>query len=76
MEAETRTKWLKCPGHTLEKGEPLFEIDIDKVAQEVESDYAGVLLKMGGYGILRICLPIMPQISQHFAWWISLLGVL
>jgi NADH-quinone oxidoreductase subunit M len=36
---------------------------------------AGILLKMGGYGILRVCLPVMPQLSQHYSWWISLLGV-
>jgi pyruvate dehydrogenase E2 component (dihydrolipoamide acetyltransferase) len=46
MEAGTITKWLKSPGDTVEKGEPLFEIDTDKVTQEVESDYAGVLLKI------------------------------
>jgi len=45
MEAGTITKWLKSPGDTVEKGEPLFEIDTDKVTQEVESDYAGVLLR-------------------------------
>src|SRR5437899_605122 len=37
MEAGTITKWLKAPGETVEKGEPLFEIDTDKVTQEVES---------------------------------------
>jgi pyruvate dehydrogenase E2 component (dihydrolipoamide acetyltransferase) len=46
MEAGTITKWLKSPGDKVEKGEPLFEIDTDKVTQEVESDYAGVLLKI------------------------------
>src|SRR3954469_14339219 len=46
MEAGTITKWLKSPGETVEKGEPLFEIDTDKVTQEVESDFAGVLLKI------------------------------
>ncbi|HEX4678794.1 MAG TPA: dihydrolipoamide acetyltransferase family protein [Gaiellaceae bacterium] len=46
MEAGTITKWLKSPGDQVEKGEPLFEIDTDKVTQEVESDYAGVLLKI------------------------------
>jgi pyruvate dehydrogenase E2 component (dihydrolipoamide acetyltransferase) len=46
MEAGTITKWLKSPGDTVQKGEPLFEIDTDKVTQEVESDYAGVLLKI------------------------------
>ena len=46
MEAGTVTKWLKAEGETVEKGEPLYEIDTDKVTQEVESDFAGVLLKI------------------------------
>src|SRR5471030_3404350 len=47
MEAGTVTKWLKAEGDTVAKGEPLFEVDTDKVTQEVESDFAGVLLKIG-----------------------------
>jgi len=46
MEAGTITKWLKSEGDTVTKGEPLFEIDTDKVTQEVEADYGGVLLKI------------------------------
>jgi pyruvate dehydrogenase E2 component (dihydrolipoamide acetyltransferase) len=46
MEAGTVNKWLKSEGDTVEKGEPLFEVDTDKVTQEVESDFAGVLLKI------------------------------
>ncbi len=46
MEAGTITKWLKSEGDAVAKGEPLFEIDTDKVTQEVESDYEGVLLKI------------------------------
>jgi pyruvate dehydrogenase E2 component (dihydrolipoamide acetyltransferase) len=46
MEAGTVTKWLKAEGERVEKGEPLYEIDTDKVTQEVESDFAGVLLKI------------------------------
>src|SRR5882757_10966070 len=46
MEAGTVTKWLKSEGETVAKGEPLFEIDTDKVTQEVESDFDGVLLKI------------------------------
>jgi pyruvate dehydrogenase E2 component (dihydrolipoamide acetyltransferase) len=46
MEAGTVNKWLKAEGERVEKGEPLFEVDTDKVTQEVESDYAGVLLKI------------------------------
>jgi pyruvate dehydrogenase E2 component (dihydrolipoamide acetyltransferase) len=46
MEAGTITKWLKSEGEPVAKGEPLFEIDTDKVTQEVESDFEGVLLKI------------------------------
>ena len=46
MEAGTVNKWLKAEGERVEKGEPLFEVDTDKVTQEVESDFAGVLLKI------------------------------
>jgi pyruvate dehydrogenase E2 component (dihydrolipoamide acetyltransferase) len=46
MESGVVTKWLKNEGDAVEKGEPLFEVDTDKVTQEVESDFAGVLLKI------------------------------
>jgi pyruvate dehydrogenase E2 component (dihydrolipoamide acetyltransferase) len=46
MEAGTITRWLKREGEKVEKGEPLFEVDTDKVTQEVEADVGGVLLKI------------------------------
>ena len=36
---------------------------------------AGVLLKMGTYGILRINYPIFPEITQQLAWWIAFFGM-
>ncbi len=36
---------------------------------------AGVLLKMGGYGIIRICYPICPHAGYDFAWFVCTLGV-
>jgi len=46
MESGTVNKWLKSEGESVSKGEPLFEVDTDKVTQEVESDFDGVLLKI------------------------------
>jgi len=46
MESGTVTRWLKSEGEKVAKGEPLFEVDTDKVTQEVESDFAGVLLRI------------------------------
>ena len=46
MESGTIVKWLKSEGEKVEKGEPLYELDTDKVTQEVEADAAGVLLKI------------------------------
>ena len=46
MEAGTIVKWLKSEGERVEKGEPLYELDTDKVTQEVEADSDGVLLKI------------------------------
>ncbi|MEM8679793.1 MAG: NADH-quinone oxidoreductase subunit M, partial [Planctomycetota bacterium] len=37
---------------------------------------AGVLLKMGGYGIIRICYPICPQAGFDFAYVVCLIGVI
>ena len=37
---------------------------------------AGVLLKMGGYGFLRVSLPIMPQQFQQFAIVIAILALI
>src|SRR5580765_7654706 len=46
MEAGTIVRWLKSEGDMVEKGEPLYELDTDKVTQEVEADAGGVLLKI------------------------------
>jgi pyruvate dehydrogenase E2 component (dihydrolipoamide acetyltransferase) len=46
MESGTIVKWLKSEGESVQKGEPLYELDTDKVTQEVEADASGVLLKI------------------------------
>ena len=35
---------------------------------------AGVLLKMGGYGVIRICYPICPDAGYELAWLVCGLG--
>lgn len=40
------TKWLKKEGDKVEQGEPLLEIETDKVTMEEEATYSGVLLKI------------------------------
>ena len=37
---------------------------------------AGVLLKMGGYGVIRICYPICPDAGYQLAWFVCGLGTL
>jgi pyruvate dehydrogenase E2 component (dihydrolipoamide acetyltransferase) len=46
MESGVIVKWLKSEGEEVEKGEPLYELDTEKVTQEVEADASGVLLKI------------------------------
>src|SRR6266705_5536710 len=46
MESGTIVRWLKSEGEAVEKGEPLFELDTDKVTQDVEAETSGVLLKI------------------------------
>src|ERR671914_1733916 len=46
MESGTIVKWLKSEGEPVEKGDPLYELDTDKVTQEVEAEASGVLLKI------------------------------
>jgi pyruvate dehydrogenase E2 component (dihydrolipoamide acetyltransferase) len=46
MESGTIVRWLKSEGDQVEKGDALYELDTEKVTQEVEADASGVLLKI------------------------------
>jgi len=43
MEEGSVTSWLKKPGDFIEKGDPLFTVETDKVEMEVESMGKGYL---------------------------------
>ena len=49
-------RWLKEVGDGVEVGEPLFEVETDKVVMEAEALYAGVLLQKltGGDAVLPV----------------------
>src|SRR5690606_26228673 len=36
---------------------------------------AGILLKIGGYGVIRICMGIFPDAMADANWWLGLIGV-
>ena len=46
MESGTIVRWLKSVGDPVRKSDPLYELDTDKVTQEVEAEVDGVLLEI------------------------------
>lgn len=37
---------------------------------------AGVLLKMGGYGIIRMCVTILPGVAEDYSIWFAAIGAI
>ncbi len=46
MESGVVVRWLKSEGDAVSKGDPLYELDTEKVTQEIEAEADGVLLKI------------------------------
>jgi pyruvate dehydrogenase E2 component (dihydrolipoamide acetyltransferase) len=46
MESGVIVRWLKSEGDAVKKGEPLYELDTDKVTQEVEAEVDGKLVQI------------------------------
>jgi len=46
MQEATVTRWFRQPGESFEKGDVLYEIETEKVTQEVEAPGSGTLLEI------------------------------
>jgi pyruvate/2-oxoglutarate dehydrogenase complex dihydrolipoamide acyltransferase (E2) component len=46
MQEATVLRWLKAPGERVDSGEPVCLISTDKVEAEVESEFAGTLVRI------------------------------
>jgi pyruvate dehydrogenase E2 component (dihydrolipoamide acetyltransferase) len=46
MEEGTVVEWLKAEGETIEKGEPLYLLETDKITHEAEAPESGILGKI------------------------------
>ena len=46
MEQATIVKWHRQPGEAFKKGEPLYEIETEKVTTEVEAPCDGTLVEI------------------------------
>ena len=46
MESGVVVRWLKKEGEAVSKGDPLYELDTEKVTQEIEAEADGVLLQI------------------------------
>jgi pyruvate/2-oxoglutarate dehydrogenase complex dihydrolipoamide acyltransferase (E2) component len=46
MQEATIAKWHKQPGETFKKGDVIYEIETEKVTQEVEADRDGTLVEI------------------------------
>ena len=55
-------RWLKAPGDAVAKGEPLLEIETDKVTTEIEAPASGILMNVSaGEGDV---IPVGQAIAQ------------
>lgn len=45
MEEATVVRFCKAPGETFERGDPIYEIETEKISQEVEATADGVMVE-------------------------------
>ncbi|WP_027001135.1 complex I subunit 4 family protein [Hugenholtzia roseola] len=64
---------IKLPAVPLHTWLPLAHVE---ASTPISMLLAGVLLKMGGYGLLRLCYGILPQTTANYAWQVGVLGLI
>jgi pyruvate dehydrogenase E2 component (dihydrolipoamide acetyltransferase) len=61
MKTGTIGKWLKKEGDRVEKGEPLFEVDAEKITKKIEAPESGVLRKI--LVLEKTSVPVLQKIA-------------
>lgn len=46
MEEGTITKWYKVEGDSFKEGEALFEVETEKIVNDIEATFSGKLIKI------------------------------
>ena len=59
MESGVLCAWLKEEGDTVAAGEPLFEIETNKVVNQVEATVSGVLKKLASPAVLVVIAGVL-----------------
>ena len=62
---------IKCPVFPLHTWLPDAHVEAPTPGSVI---LAGVLLKMGTYGLLRLVIPVFPEAAEHYAWIFFFIG--
>ena len=75
MTEGTVVKWLKAEGEAVKEGEPLFEVETDKLTNTIEASVSGTLLKIAEpEGAAVECLKPLAVIGEPGEDYAALLG--
>jgi pyruvate dehydrogenase E2 component (dihydrolipoamide acetyltransferase) len=58
-------RWLVADGALVAKGQPLYEIETDKVSNEIESPAAGRLRRVAEEGVTYLVGDLLAELSDE-----------
>jgi len=64
MQEGTITQWYKADGDKVEKGEPLFQIETEKLTNDIESTASGTLKIIAKEGETILCGEEIGEIEE------------